>query len=82
MDNSWEKRDMMRSEIVSEKEANKKGMHSEMMEEHYKTMPDMPGCEDIKTNNSSIMMNHGNMDMSDPMSMSMRDMGAMLEGKT
>ena len=82
MDSSWEKRDMMRNEIVSEKEANRNGKHSEMMEEHCKTMPDMPGCEDIKTNNSNTMMNHGDMDMSDPMSMSMADMGKMLEGKS
>ncbi len=82
MDTPWEKRDMMRNEIVSEKEANKNGMHSQMMQEHCETMPDIPGCEEVKTNDSSTMMNHSGMDMSDPMSMSMRDMGAMLEGKS
>jgi uncharacterized protein (DUF305 family) len=82
MDTPSEKRDMMRNEIVSEKEANRNGMHSQMMEEHCKTMPEMPGCKDVENNNSNTMMNHGDMDMSDPMSMSMRDMGAMLEGKS
>jgi hypothetical protein len=53
-----------------------------MMQEHCKTMPDMPRCEDIKTDTKNTMMNHSTMDISDPMSMSMKDMGAMLEGKS
>lgn len=51
------------------------------MKMHCQEMPDMKGCEMYK-NTDSETMDHSMMDMSDPMSMSMADMGKMLEGKT
>lgn len=49
-------------------------------------MPEMPGCSTDETTSGSAMKCCSMMAMSgmshDPMSMSMRDMGGMLEGKT
>lgn len=52
------------------------------MKEHCEMMPNMTGCE--KYSDDVFPVDHSMMDMSemDPMSMSMADMGAMLEGKT
>lgn len=52
------------------------------MKEHCEMMPNMAGCE--KYSDDVFPVDHSMMDMSDmdPMSMSMADMGAMLEWKT
>lgn len=54
----------------------------EAMKNHCAMMPEMKGCEKYMTDTGT--MDHSMMDMSahDPMSMSMADMGKMLEGKT
>lgn len=51
------------------------------MKMHCQEMPEMKGCEMYK-NTDATTMDHSMMDMSDPMQMSMADMGKMLEGKS
>jgi uncharacterized protein (DUF305 family) len=50
------------------------------MKKHCEMMPEMQGCE--KYVGETTEVDHSMMDMSDPMSMSMADMGKMLEGKS
>ena len=54
---------------------------NDAMKQHCQEMPAMKGCE-MYQNLASGMTDHSMMDMEDPMSMSMADMGKMLEGKT
>jgi uncharacterized protein (DUF305 family) len=52
------------------------GWKKDKMAEHCQMMPEMAGCERYQTQPTQAM------NMSDPMSMSMADMGAILAGKT